>query len=169
MHKARPVTLSPTGDARPAAAELSPSTHYGTYFPSRPKTSDGASHLQGRGITRARLPSGDARPRSRRRTATHGRPSHGTFLHPMQLIESRYVSFRSGVNSHCLTALHDETFSLCVPANTSVLVCSCSIYTGPNRYDPRADSQKFDSYTWNVNTRFDCNKKGRDCHFIAYG
>ena len=26
-----PVTLSPTGDARHAAAEPSPSTHYGTY------------------------------------------------------------------------------------------------------------------------------------------
>jgi hypothetical protein len=32
MHKARPVTLSPTGDARPEVAKPSPSTHYGTYY-----------------------------------------------------------------------------------------------------------------------------------------
>ena len=72
MHKARPVTLSPTGDARPGVAEPSPSTHLWNLLPSRPKTSSGASHLQGRGITRARLPSGDALPRSRRRTAAYG-------------------------------------------------------------------------------------------------
>ena len=50
MHKARPVTLSPTGDARPEVAEPSP-TREPTIFPSRPRTSYGAPHLQGRGIT----------------------------------------------------------------------------------------------------------------------